>query len=34
MIENGFKIYWSGGCKAEDGVGVLVSNRLIGKVER
>ena len=32
MIENGFKFLWSGGCKAENGVGVIVANWLIGKV--
>ena len=32
MIGNGFKFLWSGGCKAENGVGVTVSNWLIGKV--
>ena len=26
MIGNGFKFLWSGGCKAEDGVGVIVDN--------
>ena len=32
MIGNGFKILWSGGCKAENSVGVIVANWLIGKV--
>ena len=32
MIENGFKFLWSGGCKAENNVGVIVANWLIGKV--
>ena len=32
MIGNGFKCLWSGGCKAEIGVGVIVANWLIGKV--
>ena len=32
MIGNGFKFLWSGGCKAEIGVGVIVANWLIGKV--
>ena len=32
MIGNGFKFLWSGGCKAENGVGVIVANWLIGKV--
>ena len=31
MIGNGFKILWRGGCKAENGVGVIVDNWLIGK---
>ena len=30
MIGNGFKFIWSGGCKAESGVGVIVANWLIG----
>ena len=29
---NGFKFLWNGGCKAENGVGVIVANWLIGKV--
>ena len=32
MIGNGFKFIWSGGCKAENDVGVIVTNWLIGKV--
>ena len=32
MIGNAFKFFWSGGCKAENGVGVIVANWLIGKV--
>ena len=32
MIANGFKFLWSGGRKAEDGVGVIIANWLIGKV--
>ena len=32
IIENGFKFLWSGGCKAENGVGVIVANCLIGRV--
>ena len=32
MIGNGFKFLSSGGCKAENGVGVIVANCLIGKV--
>ena len=32
MIGNGFKLLCSGGCKAENGVGVMVANWLIGKV--
>ena len=32
MIGNGFKFLWSPGCKAENGVGVIVINWLIGKV--
>ena len=32
MIGNGFKFLWSGGRKAEDGVGVIIANWLIGKV--
>ena len=32
MIGNGFKFLWSGGCKAENGVGLIVANWLIGKV--
>ena len=31
MIGNGFKFLWSGGCKAENGVGEI-ANWLIGKV--
>ena len=31
MIGNGFKFLWFGGCKAENGVGVIVANWLIGK---
>ena len=26
MIGNGFRFLWSGGCKSENGVGVIVSN--------
>ena len=32
MIGNSFKCLCSGGCKAENGVGVIVANWLIGKV--
>ena len=32
MIGNGFKFLWSGSCKAENGVGVIVANWLIGKI--
>ena len=32
MIGNAFKFLWSGGCKAENGVGVIVANWLIGKI--
>ena len=32
MTGNGFKFLWSGSCKAENGVGVIVANWLIGKV--
>ena len=32
MIGNGFKFLWSGACKAENSVGVIVANLLIGKV--
>ena len=32
MIENGFKFLRSGGFKAEDSVGVIVANWLVGKV--
>ena len=32
MIGNGLKFLWSRGCKAENGVGVIVANWLIGKV--
>ena len=32
MIGNGFKFLWNGGCQAENGVGVIATNRLIGKV--
>ena len=31
MIGNGFKFPWSGTCKAENGVGVIVGNQLIEK---
>ena len=31
MIGNCFKCLWSGGCRAENGVGVIVPNWLIGK---
>ena len=34
MIGNGFKFLWSGGYKAENGVGVIIVNWLIGKVVR
>ena len=34
MIGNGFKFLSSEGCKAENGVGVIVTNCLIGKVVR
>ena len=32
MIGNRFKFLWSGGCKAENGVVVIVANWLIEKV--
>ena len=32
MIANGFKFLWSGGCKAENDVGVIAANWLTGKV--
>ena len=32
MIGNGFKFPWSGGCKTENGVDVIVAKWLIGKV--
>ena len=32
MIGNGFKFLWSGGCKTENGEGVIVANWLIGKI--
>ena len=32
LIGNGFKFLWSGGCKAGNGVGVIVASWLIGKV--
>ena len=32
MIGNGFKFLWSGGCKAENGMGVIVASRLRRKV--
>ena len=32
MIGNGFKFLWSGSCKAENGVGVIVANWLFGKI--
>ena len=32
MTENGLKFLWSGGCTAENDVGVIVANWLIGKV--
>ena len=32
MIENCFKFLWSGSCKAENSVGVIFANWLIGKV--
>ena len=32
MIGNGFKFLWSGGWKAENGVGVIVANWLIRKM--
>ena len=32
MIGNGFKFLWSGGCKAENGVGIIIANWLIGTV--
>ena len=31
MIGNGFKYIWSGGCKAENDVGVTVASWLTGK---
>ena len=30
-LRNGFKFLWSGGCKAENGAGVIVANWLFGK---
>ena len=32
MIGNGFKFLWRGGCKVENGVGVIVANWLIGNI--
>ena len=32
MIGKGYKFLWSGNCKAENGVGVIVANWLISKV--
>ena len=32
MIGNSFKFLWSSGCKAENGMGAVVANWLIGKV--
>ena len=32
MIGTGLKFLWSGGCKAENSVGVIVVNWLIAKV--
>ena len=32
MIGNGFRFFRSGGCKAENDVGVIVANWLIGNV--
>ena len=32
MIGNGSKFLWSGGCKTEGGLSVIVANWLIGKV--
>ena len=32
IIGNGFKFHWSVGCKAENCVGVIVANWLIGKL--
>ena len=32
MIGNGFQFLWNGGCKAENGVDVIVANWLIVKV--
>ena len=32
MVGNRFKFLWSGCCKAENSVGVIVANWLIGKV--
>ena len=32
IIGNGFKFLWSEGCKAENGVDVIVANRLIRKI--
>ena len=32
MTGNGFEFLWSGGCKAKNGVGVIVPNWLIGKL--
>ena len=34
MTGNGFKFLWSGGCKGENGVGVIVANCLNEKVLR
>ena len=34
MTGNGFKFLWGGGCKAENSVGVIVANWLLGKVVR
>ena len=32
IIRNGFKFFSSGGCKGENGVGVMLANWLIGKI--
>ena len=29
IIGNGFKFHWSGGCKAENGLGVIIANLLV-----
>ena len=32
MIGNICKFFWSGSCKAKNGMGVIIANWLIGKV--